>query len=298
MTIKIFGTNYNDYKIYIDYKFINSLHENFYFYTNKEYFCKGYKGWTFLKSNEDCPKVGANIFDTGKSLTENMLKGKFKLSESLQSADCLVFSHPFYSNILEVKLYIDDYYKRLIIAPEGYNSRGVIGENWRCITVNYKELTLIGTETLFVINPPDCDKEALEYIGIKPIYNCDKILEFAETPEHDLTLDLALQIYDLTNSSDLSVYLLGVNLLLTTNIFKFKASTKFLILQNERRIFRESLPFIPESIIGGVFSKTIKVEDWNILKVLAEKSGWTFEHMIERNDLFKFINNNGTINYE
>ena len=212
MTIKIFGTNYDDYKIYIDYKFINNLHENLYFYTNERYFYKDSKGLVLFRSSEDCPKAGANIFDPSKSLTENMLKGKFKLSESLQSADCFVISHPYYGYILKVRLYIDDYYKHLIIVPEGYNPRGVIDENHRCITVNYKELTLIGSETLFVINPPDCDKEIFKYVGIKPIYSCDKILEFAETPEHDLTLDLALQIYDLTNSSDLSVYLLGVNL--------------------------------------------------------------------------------------
>ena len=296
--IRIFGTDYDDYKIYLYYRlFIYGLKEDLYLFTNEGYFYKD-RGRLFLSTSLDCPKVGANIFDPSNSLTDNMLKEKFKLCESPQSADYLISSHPFYSSTWNVRLYVDEYYKQLIIIPTEYAPRAVVNENSKCITVNYKELKFIGTKTLFVINPADCDKEILKYVGTKPIYSRDKILEFTETPDRDLTLDLALQIYDLTNSSDLSVYLLGVNLLLTTNIFKFKASAKFLILLNESEIFRSNLPFIPESIIGGNFSKSIRVEDWNILKVLAEKTGWTFEMMIKNNYLFYFINDDGTINYE
>lgn len=227
-----------------------------------------------IKPNKTLPEIGSALYDY-TPLEKIAFKNAFKLRSKPKYAKGFVVSNRYYYIFkISFALYVNESLKRVYIKRVLDTSNDPISDK-SAYTSNF-DTWIADSSKKFVgfYNGVICKDQPIDLVralfcsGL-PVYPQEQVLKASELSETDLTVENCKAILDLLKSQDNESNILGLNLLWSSNIFKFYHTVDLL----DR--YKRSIPYdngIYE--IRAVFYhdlsmvKCINREDWEIYKEL------------------------------
>lgn len=293
MAIQVFGINCPNYHVFSD---------SLYGYMGQVYICpiKYFEEVSFLehcyviKTETSLPRQGAKVFDTGNILSDVMVKNNFILCKNISEADYIIPYGSVSEELYKCYVFVDHIHKNLIVSRHPYYPKYAIGEDG--ILLEEYSIPHLIPEEMFVVTG-DCQiEQSLPYLGRKKFYKGSDILKASETnPEYDLTPETAISVMELLKSPDPSNYTIGIDLLMSSNIYKFKESVTYILYS----LNPYHNPPLLGDFIGPFHSDRINKKDWKVLKAIIKAQGFKHPHFKVWKDrkYFRFINIFGFIRY-
>lgn len=227
-----------------------------------------------IKPNKTFPEIGSALYDY-TPLEKIAFKNAFKLRSKPKYAKGFVVADGYYYIFkISFALYVNESLKRVYIKRVLDTSNDPVSDN-SAYTFNF-DMWINDSAKKFVgfYNGILCRNQPLDLVRALfcsdfPVYPQEQVLKSSELSETDLTVENCKAILDLLKSQDKESNILGMDLLWSSNVFKFYHTVD--LLNKYRRsvsyddwIYEISRVFYHDRSMVRCINK----EDWEIYKEL------------------------------